>query len=143
MTTEDDFQRMLDLNPDDHATRLILADFLDEAGDIRATGYRALGELRLVPNFEEYDSPWGYEFDDVGCWSWWCVFPPDSMGAATLPQRDWHAAILTAHHYQYVDGTRGSKDFFTRREAEDAAALAFAKLPPERRAAILCAASAT
>lgn len=48
MTTEDDFQRMLDENPGDHTTRLVFADWLDERGDPRAAGYRALGDQRRV-----------------------------------------------------------------------------------------------
>src|SRR5688500_4926683 len=49
MTTEDDFHAMLAPHPDDHATRLILADFLDERGDPRGPGYRALALLRRLP----------------------------------------------------------------------------------------------
>src|SRR4030095_7215507 len=40
---------MLAAHPDDHATRLILADFLDERGDPRGPGYRALAILRRLP----------------------------------------------------------------------------------------------
>ena len=43
MTTEDDFQAALDANPNDWQTRLVFADWLDERGDVRASGYRALG----------------------------------------------------------------------------------------------------
>ena len=49
MTTEDDFHRALDANPDDWQTRLVFADWLDDRGDPRAEGYRALGHLRLCP----------------------------------------------------------------------------------------------
>ncbi len=49
MTTEDDFQAALDANPDDWQTRLVFADWLDERGDARAEGYRALGANRLRP----------------------------------------------------------------------------------------------
>ena len=43
VTTEDDFQRALDKNPDDWQTRLVFADWLEERDDPRAEGYRALG----------------------------------------------------------------------------------------------------
>ena len=33
MTTEDDFQRALDANPDDWQTRLVFADWLEDRGD--------------------------------------------------------------------------------------------------------------
>jgi uncharacterized protein (TIGR02996 family) len=50
MTTEDDFQNWLDEHPDDHHTRLVFADWLQERGDPRAEGYRALGRLRRWPH---------------------------------------------------------------------------------------------
>src|SRR5215510_9578888 len=49
MTTEDDFQAALDKNPEDWQTRLVFADWLEERGDVRAEGYRALGLLHRVP----------------------------------------------------------------------------------------------
>jgi uncharacterized protein (TIGR02996 family) len=49
MTSEEDFQRALNRNPSDHLTRLVFADYLDELGDPRADGYRALGLLQLSP----------------------------------------------------------------------------------------------
>src|SRR4051812_46727360 len=42
VTTEEDFHALLEAHPDDHSTRLILADFLDDRGDPRGPGYRAL-----------------------------------------------------------------------------------------------------
>ncbi len=50
MTTEDDLQAMLDADPTDWQTRLILADWLEDRGDERAAGYRALGMLRVWPH---------------------------------------------------------------------------------------------
>lgn len=47
MTTEDDFQAALDADPGNWQTRLVFADWLQERGDERADGYRALGALRL------------------------------------------------------------------------------------------------
>src|SRR5271156_2633515 len=49
MDTEDLLQKMLDEHPDDWQTRLVLADFLEEQGDVRAEGYRWLGEQRRYP----------------------------------------------------------------------------------------------
>ena len=48
MTTEDDFQKRLDASPEDWQTRLVFADWLQDQGDPRAEGYRALGALRRV-----------------------------------------------------------------------------------------------
>ena len=49
MTTEDDFQQALDANPDDHHTRLVFADWLQERGDPRA-------ETAVVTQARECDS---------------------------------------------------------------------------------------
>jgi uncharacterized protein (TIGR02996 family) len=49
VTTEDDFQAALDENPEDWQTRLVFADWLDERGDERGPGYRALGLQRHRP----------------------------------------------------------------------------------------------
>ncbi len=49
MTDEDAFQAHLDANPEDHVTRLVFADWLQDHGDPRAEGYRALGALRRSP----------------------------------------------------------------------------------------------
>src|SRR5204863_136709 len=49
VTTEDDFQNALDADPADWQTRLVFADWLQERGDVRAEGYRALGRTRFYP----------------------------------------------------------------------------------------------
>jgi uncharacterized protein (TIGR02996 family) len=143
MTTEDDFQSALDADPEDGQTRLVFADWLEERGDPRADGYRAMGRLglRAPPSTTESSGacPW---FDSARC-------VVGSGGEAPvhcwLPS-DWFA--LLSGGVQTVDGhpldtkTFASYvgkwlDWFSRREAEDAAAKAFARLPPERRAELL------
>src|SRR5262245_54586051 len=57
MTTEDDFQRTLDATPEDWQTRMVFADWLDERGDPRAAGYRALGKLTRRAMFCQMYSP--------------------------------------------------------------------------------------
>ena len=127
MTTEDDFQAALDANPDDWQTRLVFADWLEERGDPRAEGYRALGVLRRAPT--KGDPSYPHRFDSLG-WSWWSA--DASLG---LPKRhhlptDWRDELPTN---PVLRGAWGP----TRRAAEDAAALAFTRLPPQRRAEIL------
>jgi uncharacterized protein (TIGR02996 family) len=150
MTTEDDFQKALDADPADWQTRLVLADFLEERADVRADGYRALGVLRRVPTSAFY-RPGTSE-------RWFLWFSADraaglarnrsspaqdiaeSMLLAALPA-DWCAAIFE----RAPAGERGQWNHrggwfgygTSRREAEDAAALAFAELPPARRAELL------
>jgi len=48
-TTERDFQRRLDENPNDQGVRLTFADYLEEQGSVRALGYRALGLMNRIP----------------------------------------------------------------------------------------------
>lgn len=99
MTTEDDFQRTLDANPNDWQTRLVFADWLEEHGDPRAEGYRAIAAHADVR-----------------------FFPQSKFGG-----------------WRVCGAYRWSENFecATRREAENAAALAFAQLPTERRAELL------
>jgi uncharacterized protein (TIGR02996 family) len=129
VTTEDDFHTALDANPEDWQTRLVFADWLEERGDPRAEGYRALGARRLRPN------KW-VQLPDVFHW-WWGgdeVFWRNNTDVVVLP-RDWFEALpdqeLDRVAWPWHD------DPNTRRAAEDAAAAGFARLPPERRAALL------
>lgn len=125
MTTEEDFQRQLDANPDDHHTRMVFADWLQEHNDPRAEGYRALGIRNLYPgeSFTNYDH-WHWGRDDS-----------ESVRNGNIQRflpSDWH---------ELINGNKSSslnwKLHNTRQEAEDAAALAFAQLPQERRAELL------
>jgi uncharacterized protein (TIGR02996 family) len=127
MTTEDDFRGALDANPADWQTRLVFADWLQERGDPRAEGYRALGEQRRVPDHAPHER---------GTVLWWWTCLPD-RGDCRLPA-DWFQLIegLTPYDERFKPlADPGAVS--TRREVEDAAALAFAKLPPERRAELL------
>jgi uncharacterized protein (TIGR02996 family) len=68
VTTEDDFQAALDAHPKDWQTRLVFADWLDERGDPRAEGYRALGTLSLCPDYcaQALKKPWSWIELDAG-----------------------------------------------------------------------------
>lgn len=120
MTCEDDFQAALDHTPKDWQARLVFADWLDERGDERADGYRALGRWRRVPQV--------YSLDVGGCF-WVCC--PDStwfkwqhrLFAASLPY-NWHSRMREA---QLTD------EFPSRRLAEDAAARAYCRLVADLR----------
>lgn len=75
-------QRYLDDNPRDNLARLALADHLDDVGNDRAVGYRALGELgrSAVYNGRVWywfgtdnvrDSQWGFHVRcDTLTWEW-------------------------------------------------------------------------
>jgi uncharacterized protein (TIGR02996 family) len=132
VTTEDDFQKALDANPADWQTRLVFADFLQERGDPRAEGYRALGVLRLRPCHLDAECftpehPAARTPEFLGKF-WWCNADDARYERFRLPP-DW---------YRGLKWPRSSgRKYATRRDAEDAAALAFSKLPRERRAELL------
>ena len=140
MTTEEDFHDALDANPDDHNTRLVFADWLQDRDDPRAEGYRALGVRRVRPvgtaaRRTLWDRPGYPSRRAVETWGRRAVTRDDSLRfedaqTAQLPD-DWLAVIP-------LDDTDDRwRVRETRREVEDAAALAFSKLPAERRAELL------
>ncbi len=123
MTTEDDFQNALDACPEDWQTRLVFADWLQERGDVRAEGYRALGTKRHA----------ALKING-SMWSWW---KGTQRGLRDEIDHGWWKLL----NLPLRDGASFHKVANTRREAEDAAALAFAKLPAERRAELLATTS--
>lgn len=67
MTTEDDLQKEIDANPEEVALRGVVADLIEETGDPRNMGYRALSRLGRRPCLRS-DQP-GYHFGG-GLTSW-------------------------------------------------------------------------
>lgn len=134
MTTEEDFQRALDANPDDWQCRQVFADWLQERNDPRADGYRALGASRVAPYAEESGSGWkGYGRTDNASN---LVAAPGGVAAGALLPPDWFELVRDGN--QYPNWTPTAWAYWrSRREAEDAAALAFARLSHRRRAELL------
>ncbi len=125
LTTEDDFQRKLDQNPDDHHTRLVFADWLDDRGDERAAGYRALGVNGKRPNEQK-----------PGDWTWHGTSTV-SRPAIMLPN-DWLALASGMSEERARQGAWPLiSDPLPRRGVEDAAARAFLRLPEHRRQELL------
>lgn len=126
MITEDDFQRVLDENPGDHNTRLVFADWLEERDDVRAPGYRAMGQLRLFPAsrpiYDTKDGKYTHEY----LWSWHELVTgrPFAAGLKSI----WFSKINAT-----ADQAKWKGRWSTRREAEDAAALAFSRIPLDQR----------
>jgi uncharacterized protein (TIGR02996 family) len=132
VTSEDDFQKALDANPQDWHTRLVFADWLEDRGERRAAGYRAIAALRRFPLKGEHG---GLRREG---W-WWHCAPADSKDPSdnNIPG-DWFA-LLPARY--------GNKNFWplhtatggirTRRQCEDALAQVFTKLPAERQKQLL------
>lgn len=130
MPTEDDFQKQLDANPADHAARLAFADWLAAQGDPRAVGYRALGVLQRYP-LQGRDAY-------AGEWWWHCALSGRLFFHHDLLPR-WFTSLPAGpgdeHLWPAPDADMSKPK--SRRECEDAAALAFAALPEEHRAEIL------
>ena len=134
MTTEDDFNAALDANPKDWQTRLVYADWLQERGDPRAEGYRALGVLRKRPSERGADD-WFIGSENAP------IYGPGRRQThlhAQLPP-DWWSLVRGGEAWSPGKSTNTWRFFSSRRAAEDAQALAFAELPPERRAELLSA----
>jgi uncharacterized protein (TIGR02996 family) len=129
VTTEEEFQNHLDANPKDWKTRLLFADWLDARRDPRGPGYRALALRQRRPSKSKETESW-YWFDAPSV-------PYDETASCHL-WRDWFALLPAGEgdplFWPKCDETAGIK---TRRECEDAAALAFAQLPSERQAELL------
>jgi uncharacterized protein (TIGR02996 family) len=130
MTTEEDFQAGLDREPDNHHLRLVFADWLEERGDERALGVRALGVLKLRPHkgFQWYTDNFVLEEGQ-----------PRVDPASDLPNDWWQKlsqgeamAEYDVNHRRQYDVRRN-----IRRVAEDDAARAFLKLPVERQQELL------
>jgi uncharacterized protein (TIGR02996 family) len=136
VTSEDDFQKALDANPTDWQTRLVFADWLQEQGDARADGYRALAAGRFVLSDRYTGTPPRYVPLQTSR-----IFRDDGSSSTgrdyTLPV-DWFECLPPPADDERPSNSIG---FATRRKAEDAAALAFAKLPPERRSELLAGAA--
>jgi uncharacterized protein (TIGR02996 family) len=131
VSEEDAFQDSLDAEPDNHTLRKVFADWLDEQDDPRGPGYRALGVQRKFAKSNHYSSWFGREShtQDVTWGEEWKRLPddwfyliPGMSRDRTFPDQD------ESKYWRYSD---------TRRILEDAAALAFSKLPPERQAELL------
>jgi len=134
MTDLDALHAALDAEPWSATLRLVIADELDALGDPLREGYRALGLLGLSPYKNRHflgQRPWQWGPEGV-------VVKKFSVWAAAILPAEWCAAIDCPRR----EGT-GLATYPTRREADDAAALAFARLPAATQAAILETAGAS
>lgn len=127
VTTEDDFQCALDANPDDWQTRLVFADWLDEKGDARGPGYRALGQIKLRPALGHVWDGATSRFSIDTVYSWYGVETGRPAGG-TL-KMIWFSRIEGAPVRVEGCSKLEKRGWSTRREAEDAAALAFSLVP--------------
>lgn len=134
VTTEDDFQRAIDADLTDWQTRLVFADWLEDRGDPRAPGYRALGTRRmLVSHGTNAKRQEVAARGSTQLW-WWTTI----AGRRDSVPTDWFALIEGLEPKDELFKPRATgHNCNTRRDAEDAAALAFGKLPAARQAELL------
>jgi uncharacterized protein (TIGR02996 family) len=139
VTTEDDFWAILEANPSDHTTRLVLADWLQERGDPRAEGYRALGTLHLAAYFVRtsrfnFDTLYGFSHEGNAALTrrtrdwfriWFCLLP-DPWWKKFRPHNKLHP--WDPLHWAYLG---------SRKEAESTAALCWLELTDQERIEIL------
>jgi uncharacterized protein (TIGR02996 family) len=136
VTTEDDFRRRLNRVPWDWQARLVFADWLEERGDPRAEGYRAMGRRKRFARLSlckpKHYWWWDESDEEVRCGSG--PLDPDDIPTDWLRATAEQAELLRLRNV-FDHGT--NLDFPTRKAAEDAAALAFARLPEARRKELL------
>lgn len=132
MNSEADFQRMLDANPEDWQTRLVLADWLQDRGDPRADGYRALGALRRYPErVNTLERGWV-----------WRISPYNRMAVVMDEFRAEHSVPTDwfDHALQHGGDSRRVYSWLQRKgraALENELAASFALLPEERRSELL------
>ena len=119
--TEAALQAAIDANPLT-GLRMILADHLDEIGDVRADGYRVLDLLGRWP------TKWANE--DFGYYI---------HSSINYPKYGYRRRHHLPGHYE-IPG-RGSRSWFvngrSRKEADDEAARLWTELPEESRRAVM------
>jgi uncharacterized protein (TIGR02996 family) len=139
MTIEDDFQNAIDANPTDWQTRLVFADWLDERGDTRAEGYRAIARNRL--NACNSYGIWGgesFRWAPAESACWFCEGSYEAShvnpdGKNVLPP-DWFDMLQSILKRKGLSRSGWCR---SRRHAEDCAARAFYCLPRVRREELL------
>lgn len=116
------FIAALDAEPENHWLRCVYADWLDDRGDPRAAGYRAMG--RLGRSAAVFVKGYGHY---IG-WLWLCGGEFGWDNPRCLPE-EWCLIIVNGRTIRFTN-------FPSRAAAEDAAAIAWAKLTPEQQARI-------
>src|SRR5262245_7234999 len=122
VTSENDFHNMLDANPADWHTRMVLADWLQDRADPRAAGYRAIASRQRRPlqgRHMKMGTWWWHSSTVSGIDDFHNHIPPDWFGLMS-------EGVGNTHFWPVFRNNGGIK---SRRECEDALALAFSKLP--------------
>ncbi len=142
MTDEDAFIAALAAAPGDEFTRCVYADWLDDheryedaaKQRLMAPGYRALVVQGRVPREIEFGPGKGAMY----CFASHFVGGEKLNALCAIPG-DWFQAIPVPELYPHLRQSSPEfwRDYHTARQANDAAALAFAMLPLERQDELL------
>jgi uncharacterized protein (TIGR02996 family) len=126
VTTEDDFQRNLDDNPENWTLRTVFADWLQDHGDTRAEGYRAIARQKRLP----------LRMESHGRDAWWW-YRGNSPFHNNIPD-DWFALLPAGPGSELFWPLLTRKENVrSRRQCEDELARAFAELSETRRQQLL------
>lgn len=132
MTHEDDLQAAIDADPKNFHGRGVLADYLDEIGDPRAAGYRALWVLRLAPQHRRDDTRWdGFAYLPLAPHWLWAMSETGRCQGNVL-KAPWYRLLSTEerpHPFRPGQTYWAAPPYPSRRAAEDDAARAFGLLP--------------
>ena len=143
MTTEDDFQKAIDKSPEDWQTRLVFADWLQDRGDPRAAGYRAIAiqQRRPLQGHKSHKDPKDKSGKVKNLDTWWWHCPGNDSQVYTMYNhlpRDWYDLLPEGEgNKSFWPVHSDTKGLMSRRGCEDALALAFSKLPAARQAELL------
>lgn len=130
-------QAHLDARPNNHRARRLLGEWLQWHGDARGEGYVALAACGREPRHlfaANYAAFLWYDLTDqmAECERGRILYPRQAVHPASDLPLWWFEKLRGA-----VEVYDEFKEYPTRRAAEDAAALAFARLPAERREQLL------
>jgi uncharacterized protein (TIGR02996 family) len=130
MSDEDAFQAAIDANERDWTLRAVFADWLEDRGDVRAAWYRVRGYV-----------PGAGCVNDVRC-RYWCLNFYIPSGA-DLPEDLFNLLEVPGKGDTFAPSWHLYDDPFSRRQCDDAAAYAFAKIPAERQAELIAGSEVT
>jgi uncharacterized protein (TIGR02996 family) len=137
MSDEEAWQAALDADPGNSLLRQVFADWLDDRGDPRASGYRVLGALGLWPERGLWHPDrWGRGRTPPGHLpsDWYDRLKGGKPKRRRLGRDAWPAQRASRAWEEWRDTQR---DFGNRRDADDAAALAWLDLDDAERRDIL------
>jgi uncharacterized protein (TIGR02996 family) len=137
MSEEDDFWKLLEEHPDDSHTRLVFADWLEERGDERAEGMRALGLMGVWADVYSFSDGPTYCLGTQANNNWQVWSEWSRRQAHLLLPSDWFVLIPEWNRHDW----RVWRYRSTRREMEGETSRLFQKLPPDRRTELLSTAT--